>query len=228
MTSPYRLVVFDWEGTIADPLGALVHFLWMEVNQQGWAAYTHNQVRHHLLEGLPKAVKTLFSNLSEQQLYALTERAERMVSQERHKVFIFTGIRSLLQHLRHANIATALASNKSSSALAHALELSELQSFFKVYRGAGILAPKPNPQMLLEIMEHYMVKPQEVVMVGDSFADIEMARNVNVDAIAIDWYASGIWNADKMGAKAVVTNIEQLALLLGVQMSAGEKLEQDL
>ena len=226
MTYPYRLVVFDWEGTLADPLGALVNFLWTEVNQQGWAAFTQSQVRHYLLDGLPSAVKSLFTGLSEQQVYAMIERAERTVSQDRNKVFIFSGIKSLLNQLRSLNISMAIASNKSQSSLQHAIEISELGQYVDTYRGAGVLPLKPNPQMLIEILDFFQIEPHDVVMVGDSFADIEMARNVNVDAIAIDWYGSGIWNTNKMGAKAVVNSIEQLAALLGVQLSSGERIEQ--
>ena len=43
--------------------------------------------------------------------------------------------------------------------------------------------------------------------------------------LAIDWYASGVWHPDRMGAKAVVNTIEHLSLLLGVQLSSGEKIE---
>jgi phosphoglycolate phosphatase len=228
MTYPYRLVVFDWEGTIVDPLGALVNFLWSEVNQQGFEAFTQNQVRHHLLNGLPSAVRSLFTGLSEQQRYALIERAERAVSQERHKIFVFSGIKSLLRLMQSLHIDLAVASNKSPQSLHHALETSELLPYFKIYRGAGVLPPKPNPQMLMEILDIFGHPVQEVVMVGDSFADIEMARNVNVDAIAIDWYASGVWNADKMGAKTVVHTIEQLAGSLGLPLAYGEKIEQDV
>ena len=189
MTYPYQLVVFDWEGTIADPLGALVHYLWTNVNQQGWAAFSQLQVRHHLLQGLPKAVHALFPGLSEQQVFAMVERAERMVLQ-------------------------------------NVLVQSELQAYFKVVRCAGPLPAKPNPQMLIEILDAYAIEPAQVVMVGDSFADIEMAKIIHVDAIAVDWYASGMWHPDRMGAKAVVSTVEHLSTLLGIQLPSGEKIEQ--
>jgi phosphoglycolate phosphatase len=224
---PYQLVVFDWEGTIADPLGALVNYLWQEVNQQGWAAFSQSQVRHQLLQGVPKAVKELFPGFSEQQLHATVERAERMVSQERHKVFLFAGVKLLLQQLKLVNIDCALASNKGQLSLENALRASELDAYFRVYRCAGQLPPKPHPAMLQEILDLFHVKAENAVMIGDSFADIEMARSLNVDAIAVDWYASGVWHPDRMGAKAVVSTIEQLSALLGVQVSSsGEKVEQ--
>lgn len=225
MTYPYRLVVFDWEGTIADPLGAVVHFLWSEVNQLGWEAFSQNQVRHHLLSGLSSAVKTMFVGLSEQQIHAIVERAERAVTQERHKVYVFSGIKTLLQQLKDTGIGCAIASNKSQSSLEKALLASELSPYFQCYRGTGILPPKPNPEMLMNIIEYYQVRTDSVVMIGDSFADIEMARALNVDALAMDWYASGVWHPDRMGAKAVVNTIEHLSLLLGFQLSAGEKVE---
>lgn len=227
MSYPYSLVVFDWEGTIADPLGALVYYLWQEANQQGWAAFSQSQVRHYLLEGVPQAVKELFPGLSEQQLHAMVERAERMVSQERDKVFVFSGVKPLLQQLQMANISCAIASNKGQMSLERALRNSELDSFFSVYRCAGAYPPKPHPSMLQDILDVFQVKPLQAVMIGDSFADVEMARSLHVDSIAVDWYASGVWHPDRMGAKAVVSTIEQLSDLLGVQLSSsGEKVEQ--
>jgi phosphoglycolate phosphatase len=178
------------------------------------------------LQGLPKAVHELFPGFSEQQTFAMVERAERMILQERNKVFVFPGIRMLLQQLQYSGIACALASNKSQLSLQNALETSELQNYFKVVRSAGNLPAKPNPQMLLEIMDIYQINPSEVVMVGDSFADVEMAKSIHVDAIAVDWYASGVWHPDRMGAKAVVNTIEHLSALLGIQLSSGEKIEQ--
>ena len=226
MTYPYQLVVFDWEGTIVDPLGALVNYIWTEANQEGWAAFSQSQVRHHLLQGSSRAIKELFPGLSEQQTHALIEKAERMVSQERHKVFVFSGMKLLLQQLKNANIICAVASNKGLISFQNALSVSELQSYIQLYRCAGVLPPKPNPQMLIEILEATQISSKNAVMVGDSFADIEMARNVNMDAIAVDWYASGVWHPDRMGAKAVVNTVEHLSSLLGVQLSSGERIEQ--
>jgi phosphoglycolate phosphatase len=227
MAYPYQLVVFDWEGTIADPLGPLVHYLWQEANQQAWAAFSQSQVRHHLLHGAAKAVKELFPGLSELQLHAVVERAERMVTQERHKVFLFSGIKILIQQLKQAHIDCAIASNKGKASLEQAIKACGLDEYIQVIRCAGSLPPKPHPAMLQEILEVFQVDRRQVVMIGDSFADIEMARCLNIDAIAVDWYASGVWHPDRMGAKAVVSSIEQLSGLLGVQWSSsGEKLEQ--
>ena len=201
--------------------------MWQEVNQQGWAAFPESQVRHYLLHGVPKAVKELFPSFCEHQTHAVIEKAERMVSQERNKVFLFAGIKLLLQQLRAANIHCAIASNKGKSALEHSLMVSDLKDYIQLVRSAGILPPKPNPMMLQEIIDYFQIKPQHTVMIGDSFADIEMARCLNIDAIAVDWYASGVWHPDRMGAKAVVSSIEQLSILLGVQWSSsGEKIEQ--
>ncbi|MDQ5884181.1 MAG: phosphoglycolate phosphatase, partial [Pseudomonadota bacterium] len=163
MSYPYSLVVFDWEGTLADPLGALVHYLWQEANQQGWAAFSQSQVRHHLLEGVPRAVKELFPGLSEQQLHAMVERAERMVSQERDKVFVFSGVKTLLQQLQMANIACAIASNKGQMSLEKALKNSELNSYISVVRCAGVCPPKPHPAMLQEILDFFQVEPSKAV-----------------------------------------------------------------
>lgn len=59
MSNPYDLVVFDWEGTIADTLGIVLHVVATEANLLGFGDFDPNQARKFVDLGLVQALKKL-------------------------------------------------------------------------------------------------------------------------------------------------------------------------
>ena len=60
-----------------------------------------------------------------------------------------------------------------------------LQSYFHTSRTADETLSKPNPAMLLEIMDELGVAASRVLMVGDTTHDLHMARSAGVSALAV-------------------------------------------
>ena len=44
---------------------------------------------------------------------------------------------------------------------------------------------KPKPKMVLEVLRKFQVRPQEVLLIGDSWADVQLAKNVGCDFILV-------------------------------------------
>ncbi|WP_370264225.1 HAD family hydrolase, partial [Limnobacter sp.] len=44
---------------------------------------------------------------------------------------------------------------------------------------------KPHPQMLFELMDDFGTAPAEVVMIGDTTHDLNMAQAAGVDALSV-------------------------------------------
>ena len=53
----------------------------------------------------------------------------------------------------------------------------------------GRVLSKPNPAMLYELMDELGVQPSEVLMIGDTTHDLQMAGNAGVDALAVSFGA---------------------------------------
>ncbi len=70
--------------------------------------------------------------------------------------------------------------------------------------------------MLIDIMTYCDVTADETLMIGDSVSDIEMAKQVGVDAIGMDFG----YQAEEMlihaGAQAVFDDYDKLAQYLGL------------
>jgi len=81
-------------------------------------------------------------------------------------------------------VKTAIATNRSDTMLP-LLETFELSSYFDlVVRAIDVDQPKPHPDMLLKVLDHFRVQPDEVVYVGDSTLDEQAAAAAGVPFIA--------------------------------------------
>ncbi|KTC82551.1 HAD family hydrolase [Legionella cherrii] len=188
MSNPYDLVVFDWEGTIADTLGIILHVVATEANLLGFGDFDPNQARKFVDLGLVQALKKTYPHLTEPQHQQLLHAVQLAMHSRSADVCLMPGVRELIYQLHEAGINLAVATNKGHQSLSRALQAAGLDKLFKVTRSAGQVPAKPCPQMLEEIIEEYGGTAATTLMIGDSLTDMEMAKSVKVTAVGIDIY----------------------------------------
>jgi phosphoglycolate phosphatase len=188
MGKPYRLLVFDWEGTLGDTLGQIFNSVATEAKRLNFGEINPLLARQSVELGLVKALKKVFPHLTEAQHEELLYAVQRSLISRPTEVYLIPGAKLFIHRLHQAGIETAIASNKGQHSLQRAIHLAGLDNLFKVTRSADQTAPKPAPNMLQEILSVFALKPEEALMIGDSVADIQMARTLGVDAIGIDFY----------------------------------------
>jgi phosphoglycolate phosphatase len=64
-----------------------------------------------------------------------------------------------------------------------------LRKYFSASRCADETSPKPHPAMLLELMNELNFSQQQLLMIGDTSHDLEMARAAGVDALGVTYGA---------------------------------------
>lgn len=211
MKTSYRLVIFDWEGTLGDTLGAALDALASEAHRLQLGGFDESKARRLVVLGLATAIKKLFPSASLYQQEQLLEAVQLKLSASSTHTYLFPGIRRLVSQLHQAGVELAIATNKGAHSLQRVLQETGLNAFFKVTRAAGQVPPKPCPQMLCEIMDAFGRSASETVMIGDSTADIEMAVLAGVDAIGVDFYHQQEALLFAAGAVAVFDEEAQLA-----------------
>src|SRR3990167_5473946 len=214
MSRRYDLVVFDCEGTLSDPLGHVLSILTEQARGFGFPVFDEQLARRCVGLGLDRAVKKLFPSLALYQHERLLSGVQQALHTDHGEVCLFPGAKQLIVHLQHAGIALSIATNKGSHALQRALQLTELDSFFPVTRSADQAPAKPCPQMLEEIMSDLGVLPAATLMIGDSVADIEMARSADVEGIGVDFYHKPTDDLKNAGASYVFDNYDQIGCYL--------------
>lgn len=211
MKKRYRLVVFDWEGTLGDTLGHVFNTLVTQAVRLELGEVDESLARQYVMLGLAKAINKLFPQASLYEQEQLLQAVQEVLSTTVPDACLFPGAKQCVEDLYQGGMDLAIATNKGPHSLQRVLQESGLDDYFKVTRAAGQAPPKPCPQMIEEIMGVFGVSPSETLMIGDSVADIEMASKAGVDAIGIDFYHQQKAELLSAGALAVFHDYTALA-----------------
>lgn len=216
MKKSYRLVVFDWEGTLGDTLGHVLNALATHAAQLQLGTLNEHIARQFIILGLPVVIKKVFPHVSLHQQEQLLQQVQDALMLFNPEVCLFPGAKKLVQQMQEAGMNLAIATNKGAHALHRALIATGLEKIFTVTRSAGQTPAKPCPQMLQEIMDEFDVVASETLMIGDSLADIDMASSLGVDAIGVDFYHQNSHLLLSAGALAVCHDYTHLADYLNI------------
>ena len=183
-----KLLVFDWDGTLADSTSAIVEAMQSAIFELSYSNRSEEDIRNIIGLGLLEAVTTLYPELSDQECTVLADKYRHCyISANRGKTRLFPGTREILETLKTLGYQLAIATGKSRKGLNNSLLDTGLESFFHNTRCADEVCSKPHPQMLLEIMEEIYVKPEQTLMIGDSEYDLQMAANASVRSVAVSY-----------------------------------------
>jgi len=216
MSRRYHLVVFDWEGTLGDTLGQILNTVAAEAKRLQFGVFDENQARQHVVLGLVMAVKKIFPSLTLDQHEQLLQAVHHSLVTHPLDVCLIPGAKQMIEQLYQAGIHLAIATNKGEQSLIRCLQACGLRDFFDVTRSAGQVPAKPCPQMLQEIMDSCGVKATQTLMVGDSVIDVDMANQLGVDAVGVDFDHQQAANLLAAGALHVFNDYQQLADYLGL------------
>ena len=211
MLQRYQLVVFDWEGTIAESgLGYMIIALAKAAERLHLPNFDLSTARLTIRYGLATAVKQLFPTISSHQQEDLCVEVQTELFAVSAKVALISGVAELIQWLHQSGMQLAIATNKSAQGLARVLRISGLEPYIHITRSASEVPAKPCPQMLEEIITACGVSAQQTLMVGDSSSDMEMARALDVYAIGMDFFQMEEPMLRAAGANDVMHDYQQL------------------
>ena len=131
-----------------------------------------------------------------------------------HELRLFPGIAALIDELSDRGLLLCIATGKSHLGLSRALTVSGLGSRFHASRCADQCASKPHPQMLLELMAEFALSAADLLMIGDTTHDLDMAANAKVDSVGV---AYGAHTRDVLMTRPachVVNSVDELAICL--------------
>ncbi|HEY9750095.1 MAG TPA: HAD family hydrolase [Allocoleopsis sp.] len=101
---------------------------------------------------------------------------------------VFPGALACLRSLKAGGVKTAILSSDSTANVQDFAQRYELEAYFDLLMGTGQGPTKPDPQLLLQACASLGVEPAQTLMVGDSSADLVMARSARVaGGIGVTW-----------------------------------------
>lgn len=211
MQQRYRMIVFDWDGTLMDSAAAIVNSIQKACQDLDVRPPDDQQARYVIGLGLSDAMRHAVPDLPENLYSKMIDRYRYHYLSQDHGLVLFAGVESILRDLSETGYLLAVATGKSRIGLSRALEVSGLASTFQSTRCADECFSKPHPQMLNELLEEFALEPRDALMIGDTTHDLQMAANAAVDAVGVSYGAHPKAALQEMSPKIVVDDVQSLA-----------------
>ena len=185
----YDLLVFDWDGTLIDSAGTIVRCIQSACRDLGLPVPDDARASHVIGLGLHDALAYAIPGLSPADYGSVVACYRKHFLERDASIPLFQGAAAMLSELRDRGHILAIATGKSRAGLERALTNTGLAPLFASARCADQCAPKPAPDMLLELMGELRTGTANTLMIGDTAHDLQMAERAGVPAVAVSYGA---------------------------------------
>ena len=184
--SHYRLLVFDWDGTLMDSTESIVAATLAALAELGVAGPEAEDIRQCIGLSPRESFDRLFPEASAEDEGRIRERIRHhWLTRYQYEGRILAGAVAALAKLEAAGYFLAVATGKGRAGLDHDLRKTGLAERFLASRTADEAASKPHPEMLLGLMDELGARPRDTLMIGDTTFDLEMANNAGCAAVGV-------------------------------------------
>lgn len=185
----FDLIAFDWDGTLFDSTQIIVRSIQRAVLDVGGREPSDQAAAYVIGMALMEALAHAAPDVPQDRYPELGARYRHHYMAQQHDLCLFEGVLPLLAELREREHLIAVATGKSRRGLDEALQSVALKHVFDASRTADETAGKPDPRMLLELMDEFGVVPERTLMIGDTTHDLLMAANAGCSSLAVSYGA---------------------------------------
>ncbi len=213
-----KLLVFDWDGTLIDSVERIVYCINKTIDALKLQPLDEQSIRSVIGLGLQEAISTLFPQVKDK-----PELIDQVVSTYRQFFFsdkvpqahLFPQVHETLDWLKQKQYPMAIATGKGYQGVMHELQQHDLLDFFSWIKTADKTKSKPDPMMLQHIMQESGFSEENMLMIGDTVFDLEMAYKINVPSIGVSYGVHSKEQLLKWQPLHIIEQFSQLTSILG-------------
>ena len=217
MERDITLVIFDFDGTLADTKENIILTFQMTMKELGVEIKSRQECAATIGLTLEDAFKVLYPGMAAEK-YILLRDTYRRIFKENRKILVpglFPEVMETLEELRRRGYLMSIASSRQSPSLHSFLEDMKIAHLFEyAVGGDNVEHPKPAPDAVLQILRHYNLSAEEAFVVGDMPFDINMATNADVKSCGVTWGNADADQLKESGANYIIDKMSQLLEIL--------------
>lgn len=207
----YKLIVFDWDGTLMDSAEKIVNCFRSTARDTGLPEPSPDGVRGIIGLGLREALAQLFPDAGDGDLErAAAAYRDHFLARDQTRMTLFPGVMEGLNVLKSESFQLAVATGKARRGLDRVLEETGTRDLFLATRCVDEARSKPHPRMLLDILGETGFMAHESLMVGDTTFDLRMAAAAGLDALAVGYGAHPVAPLLKEKPRACVDDFSEV------------------
>ena len=211
MLANKKLIIFDFDGTIADTVEVFV-----QVNNDNYKDYGTKFVSQEDVEALKKmgdrqALKFLGINVLE--FVLITRKFFKQIHNFMHTAPIYPHIKEILAALHKQGKMIAIVSRNSAPNIKSFLKSNNIDHISQIFSENIVIRKHKIINMLVK--KHKLSKSQ-VVFIGDRISDFVAAKKAGIDFIFVTWGYGDATKVPQNELKYIAHTPQELKELLGI------------
>lgn len=185
--SPFRVVIFDFDGTLADTHRLRLES-WLKVLTSFGAAVSTSELENHILRGTTdeSIAETFISDADSRMLKQVLVQRSLLRSAYSSRIRLFPDVRPVLRCLQEQGYRLAICSGTPKRIMLETLTRTRTRELFEdVCSTNKTRFRKPDPRILLKLLKEMGADARLTLFVGDTVADELMAQDAGCGFVAI-------------------------------------------
>lgn len=204
----YKLIIFDFDGTLADSFPWFVRMVNRVADKYGFRRIEEAEI--DLLRSYHARHLIRHLGIPVWKMPFIARHMKRLMAQEIHQIPLFDGIPELLRHLSERGVTLAMVSSNSVENVRRVLG-PEIAALFRYYEcGGSLFGKKAKFEKVLRLSG---VAAEDALCIGDEIRDLEAARRAKIAFGAVTW---GYTTAEALRAQAPTTVFASLDSIAAV------------
>lgn len=178
-----KVIIFDFDGTIADTLDAIVSITNRLAEEFGYKQTSQEDLA--ILKNLTSRQIIKQSGVSIFKIPFLIKKVKAELNNEIQELSAFIGIKEAFIELKSQGNRLGIVTSNSKENVTAFLHKNGLQELFDFIYSAPTIFGKSK--VINRIVKTENIKLEDVIYVGDETRDIEAAKKTHIKAIAVTW-----------------------------------------
>lgn len=179
------LIIFDFDGVLADTLDDLILF-GQEVCDELGVQHTVNEKDLSNLEVMSFATFGQACEVPEHLINEFVQRCLKRFAEKKSPPAIFNGIGDVIREFASSHTLAIVTTNSSQNVNAFLTEHG-LDAYVRAIYGIDTAGSKAQKISIAQSQFINGANPEPVYMIGDSLSDIKAAKEASVKSIAVTW-----------------------------------------
>ena len=178
-----KVIIFDFDGTIADTVEALVVIANRLALEFDYPQITPEELA--LLRNLTSREIIKYSGISVFKIPFLVKKVKGELKRKIPDLKPISGIQESLLILKEKNYRLGIITSNSEENVKEFLKVNDLESIFEfIYSGVTIFG---KTTIINNVLRQQQIKSSEAIYVGDETRDVEASQKANIKVVAVTW-----------------------------------------
>jgi phosphoglycolate phosphatase len=211
-----RLVIFDFDGTLADSAAWFTGVLNDVARAYGFRVLTKEQIE--ALRGCDNRTIVRALGVPTWKLPFIARHVRRLAARDADRIRLFAGVEAMLQSLSARGFHLAIVSSNGEDTIRRVLGPETSQLIGTYACGAALFG---KARRIRAVLRRTGIGPDRAIAIGDEVRDIEAARRAGIASGAIAWGYATPELLSRHRPTLAFASVEEIADRLGVTDCSG-------